>query len=82
MVRGPLSNLGSGLKEGDYLLAVNGRDLRAPQEPDEVLAGLTSEVTLTIASDLAGPRRNIKVHPFTDHVRLRRHDWIEQTGMK
>jgi tricorn protease len=74
---GPLSMPGLGVKEGDYLLAVNGRQLKFPEDPDELLAGLTSEMTLTISPGPSGPSRQIKVQPLTDDTRLRRHDWIE-----
>ncbi len=76
-MQSPLSKPGLDVKEGDYLLAVNGRELKMPLEPDELLAGITTEVTLSIASDLYGPRRNVRVVPLTDDMRLRRHDWIE-----
>ena len=36
-VRSPLTEPGVNVKEGDYLLAVNGRPLRAPQTPYELL---------------------------------------------
>ena len=35
-LRSPLTEPGINVKEGDYLLAVNGRPLRAPQNPYEV----------------------------------------------
>jgi len=76
-MRGPLGMPGLGVKEGDYLLAVNGRELRFPEDPDKLLAGLTSEVTLTVGWGPSGPSREIKVQPLTDDTRLRRHDWIE-----
>jgi tricorn protease len=76
-MRGPLGMPGLGVKEGDYLLAVNGRELRFPEDPDKLLAGLTSEVTLTIGPGPSGPSREIKVQPLTDDTRLRRHDWVE-----
>jgi tricorn protease len=76
-MRGPLGMPGLDVKEGDYLLAVNGRQLRSPKVPDELLAGLTSEVTLTVSPGPSGPSRQIKVQPLTDDTRLRRHDWIE-----
>jgi tricorn protease len=76
-MRGPLGMPELGVKEGDYLLAVNGRELKFPEDPDKLLAGLTSEVTLTIGPGPSGPSREIKVQPLTDDTRLRRHDWVE-----
>jgi tricorn protease len=77
-MRGPLGEPGLNLREGDYLLAINGRELRAPAQPDGLLAGLTSEVTLTVAASPSGPGRDIRVAPLTDETHVRRHDWIEQ----
>jgi tricorn protease len=76
-MRGPLGVPGLGVKVGDYLLAVNGRELAAPATPDELLVGLTNEVTLSISSDPSGPRRDVRVTPLTDDTRIRRHDWIQ-----
>ena len=76
-MRGPLSEPGLDVKQGDYLLAGNGHELKAPSTPDELLAEITTEVTLSIASDPFGPRRDVHVMPLTDDTRLRRHDWID-----
>ena len=76
-MRGPLGKPGLDVREGDYLLAVNGRELKAPDDPDKLLVGLTSGVTLTIGPDPSGPYHEIKVQPLTEDTRLRQHDWIE-----
>ena len=49
-MRGPLSEPGFDVKQGDYLLAVNGHELKAPSSPDELLAGITEDVKLSVAS--------------------------------
>ena len=50
-VRSPLTEPGVNVKEGDYLIAINGRPLRAPQTPYELLANTVNEtVTLTVNS--------------------------------
>ena len=77
-MRGPLGAPGLRIKVGDYLLAINNRELEAPADPDSLLAGLTSKVTLTVASSLAGPRRDLTVTPLADDLAVRRHDWIQQ----
>ena len=76
-MRGPLGEPGIYIKQADYLLAINGQELKAPAEPDSLLAGLTTELTLTVASSLSGPRREVKVTPLTNETNVRRHDWIE-----
>ena len=74
---GPLGQPGLGIAEGDYLLAINGRELAAPASPESFLSGLTAEVTLSVASSLEGPRHAVKVKPLTDETKVRRQDWIE-----
>jgi tricorn protease len=76
-MRGPLGSTWIGVKRDDYLLAVNGRELKTPASPDSLLAGLTSKVTLTVASNPSGLRRDVEVTPLTDETSVRRHDWIE-----
>ena len=50
-LRSPLTEPGVLVKEGDYLLAVNGRQLRIPQNPDELFINTVNQaVTLTVNS--------------------------------
>src|SRR5260370_19696035 len=52
--RSPLTEPGVNIKEGDYLVAINGRALRAPETPDEFLVNMANEVvTLTVNSKAA-----------------------------
>ncbi len=81
-MRGPLGEPGLGINQGDFLLAVDGRELVAPADPDSVLAGRTDEVTLTVSSSSSGPRREFKVTPLSDETDVRRHDWIEQNRIE
>lgn len=73
----PLGQPGVAVKQGDYLLAVNGRELVAPQTPDQLLSGLSDWVTLTVASSPAGLRHEVKVRALNSDTAVRRHDWIE-----
>jgi tricorn protease len=80
--RSPLNNPktdGSGVKieRGQYLLAINGRDLRAPVDPDSLLAGLTEELTLTLAPSPDGPLREVQVRPLMSELNVRQYDWVE-----
>ncbi len=76
--RSPLTAPGPALRDGDFLLAVNGRELKAPHTPDELLFGLTREVGITVAASLGGPRRTLRVEPLADETALRRLDWVER----
>ena len=76
--RSPLTAPGLALRDGDFLLAVNGRELKAPQVPDELLVGLTREVSITVAASPDGPRRVLHVEPIDDEGALRRFVWVER----
>jgi len=83
-VRSPLTEPGINVKEGDYLLAVNGRELRAPQDPYELFENTANEnVTLTINSKPGDDgSRNIQVKPINDEFQLRELSMIETTRKK
>ncbi len=77
-LRSPLTAPGLDLHEGELLLAVNGRELRAPDTPDALLVGAGHRVTLTVAASPDGARRDLRVEPLEDEAALRRYDWIER----
>ena len=79
---GPLGVPGLSVNEGDYLLAINGRELIAPVSPDNLLSGLTGEITLAVSASATGPRRTVKVRALANDTELRRHDWIEANRSK
>ncbi|MGO8759767.1 MAG: PDZ domain-containing protein [Terracidiphilus sp.] len=82
--RSPLTEPGLNVKEGDYLLAINGRPLKAPQSPDELLvntAGETTAITVNSKPTLDGAR-TIAVRPLADESQLRMNDMIETNRKK
>jgi len=82
--RSPLTEPGVNVKEGDYLVAVNGRALRAPQTPDELLTNTANEVvTLTVNSKPAADgSRKVVVKPIGDEFSLRELNMIETNRKK
>jgi len=76
--RSPLAQPGLNVKTGDYLLAVNGAELRAPTNPDSLLQLADSDTTveLTIADRPDGARRQVVVTPVTKELSLREAAWI------
>lgn len=76
--RSPLVQPGLNVKAGDYLLAVNGNELRAPADPDSLLqlADADTTVDLTIADSPAGAPRHIVVTPVDKEISLREAAWI------
>jgi tricorn protease len=83
-VRSPLTEPGVNVKEGDYLVAVNGRALHAPQTPDELLVNTANEVvTLTVNSKpSADGSRKVVVKPIADEFRLRELNMVETNRKK
>jgi tricorn protease len=82
--RSPLTEPGVNVKEGDYLLAVNGRTLRAPQNPYEFFVNTANETTaITVNSkpDLEGAR-TLPVKPIADEYQLRELNWVESNRKK
>lgn len=65
------------VRNGTFLLAVDGVPLRAPDDPDALLLGKAGTVTLTLADAADGPRREARVRPLSNDLNLRQHDWLE-----
>lgn len=82
--RSPLTEPGVNVKEGEYLVAINGRTLRAPQTPDELLTNTANEVvTLTVNSKASAEgARNVVVKPIGDEYSLRQLHMIESNRKK
>jgi len=83
-LRSPLTEPGVVVKEGDYLIAVNGRELKAPQAPSELFINTAGEtVTLTVnSSPTAAGARNVLVKPIASEYALRQLDMINTNRRK
>lgn len=78
-VQGPLAVPGLGVSDGDYIIAINGRDLDEGSNIYQHLAGTTDkQVTLTV-SDRANGRnpRDVIVEPTGSERFMRLWAWIE-----
>ena len=82
--RSPLTEPGVNVKEGDYLLAVNGRPVRAPQTPNELLVNTANETTAITVSSKPGDdgARTVPVKPIADEFQLRELNMIETNRKK
>ena len=82
--RSPLTEPGVTVKEGDYLIAVNGRPLRIPQNPYELFVNTVNEnVVLTINSKPSEDgARTVQVKPIADEHSLRELAWVESNRKK
>ena len=78
-LRSPLTEPGVGVVAGEYLLAVNGVDLRAPASlyaRFESTAGKIVEITVGPNADGTGSR-TVQVVPIASENTLRNRDWVE-----
>jgi tricorn protease len=77
--RSPLVQPGLKVNQGDYLLAVDGHDLKAPTDPYSAFVGKGEQaVRLTLGDSPTGTRRDVIVEPIKTEVKLREQAWIEQ----
>ncbi len=83
-LRSPLTEPGVNVKEGEYLLAVNGRPLRVPQNPYELFIDTAGQnVTLTVNSKASEDgARTVVVKPLGSEFNLRELDWINTNREK
>jgi tricorn protease len=82
--RSPLTEPGVTVKEGNYLIAVNGRPLRTPQNPYELFVNTVNEnVSLTINSKPSEDgAHTVQVKPIADENNLRELAWVESNRKK
>jgi tricorn protease len=80
----PLTLPGVSVKEGDYLLAVNGHDLKAEDNLYQFFDGTAGKQTvLHVGANADGTdARDVTVVPISDEDGLRNLDWIEGNRKK
>lgn len=78
-LRAPLTAPGVDAAEGDYLLAVDGREIRATDNLYEVFANTADrQVELRLSANRDGSEaRTTQVVPVSDERSLRRQSWVE-----
>jgi tricorn protease len=79
-MRAPLTEPGVDVKAGEYLLAVEGKDLKPPEDlygRFERTANRIVEITVGPNADGTGSR-TVKVVPIEDEATLRNRDWVER----
>jgi tricorn protease len=78
-LRAPLTEPGVNVREGEYLLAVSGRDVRPPANVYsffENTANRIVEITVGPNADGSGAR-TVQVVPVASEAALRNRDWVE-----
>jgi tricorn protease len=83
-LQSPLTEPGINVKEGDYLLAVNGRPLHAPQDPYELFVNTANQTTaITVNSrPTEDGARTVPVKPISDEGQLREYYMVETNRKK
>jgi tricorn protease len=83
-LRAPLTQPGVNVKAGEYLLAVQGREVRPPDNIYSFFEGLANKsVLLRVGTDPSGAgSRDVTVVPVPEEVRLRNLAWIEDNRRK
>ncbi|MGZ4859797.1 MAG: S41 family peptidase [Candidatus Angelobacter sp.] len=78
-LRAPLTQPGVNVQEGEYLLAVNGRELRGSDEIFEPFEGTAEKATVLKVGPAADGKgaRNVTVVPIETEAALRNRAWIE-----
>ena len=77
-LRSPLTEPGIGVKEGDYILAIDGQDLKDVANIYSKLVGKAGVLTeLTVASKANGSdARKIVIKPIADEYPLVHYEWV------
>ncbi len=77
--KSPLTEPGVDVKEGDYLLAVNGVKLSAPVNPYSLFINtIGKQVSLTVADNASGTNKHeVTVKPISNELNLRLKNWID-----
>ncbi|MDG1571285.1 PDZ domain-containing protein [Robiginitalea sp. M366] len=80
----PLALPGMGIKAGDFLLAINGKELKEGINPYALLEQTAGrEIYLTLASNARGDsKREVLVKPVRSESGLRTYQWIEANRRK
>jgi len=83
-LKAPLTQPGVNVKEGEYLLAVNGRELRDTDNVDSFFEGRAGKsVVLRVGADPSGANsREVTVVPVASETGLRNLAWIEDNRRK
>jgi len=83
-VPAPLGEPGLGVRDGDLLLAVNGREVRSPQNVYEAFVGTVGKQTvLKLGSSPNDPKpRTVTVKPAASEASLRYTTWVRENREK
>jgi tricorn protease len=79
-MRSPLTEVGMNIKEGDFILAINGQAVNSVSNIFELLMGTANtpiELTINSKADFSGSRKVI-VKPVDDESKLYYYNWVQE----
>ncbi len=81
---GPLGQPGINVKAGDFILAINGVDLKYPADPLALLENRAGKQTTIKVSKTADGKdaREVTVEPIASDINIRYADWVESNRLK
>jgi tricorn protease len=82
--RAPLTDIGVDARVGDYLIAIDGEDVKAPENPYRLLRYKADRpITLTLSSrPSADGARTVTYRPITSEAKLVYYDWVAENRHK
>ena len=80
----PLALPGVAVKEGEYLISINGHELIHPDNPHALLENLAGhQVKIKVSADPSGKdAREVTVEPAANDTNVRYADWVENNRQK
>ncbi|HVN59142.1 MAG TPA: PDZ domain-containing protein [Bacteroidales bacterium] len=79
-LRSPLTEQGVDVKEGDYIMKINGKDLTLSDNPYALLENLASkpvEITVSSTATLNDARKSL-IKPISSELELRQLNWVNE----
>lgn len=82
--RGPLGEPGVNVKEGDYLLEIDGQPLTADINPHALLVGKANQTVILTVNDRPTTEgaRKVRVRPISNEGQLRYAEFVEESRRK
>lgn len=75
--RSPLTEPGLNIHEGDYLLSVNGQDVKGNVNPYQFFVGVSNPVQLSFEDKDTGKVKTVEVNTLKNELSLKERAWVE-----
>ncbi|CAI3943095.1 S41 family peptidase [Commensalibacter papalotli (ex Botero et al. 2024)] len=75
--RSPLTEPGLNIHEGDYLLSVNGQEVKGSVNPYQFFVGVSNPVQLSFEDKDSGKVKTVEVNTLKNELSLKERAWVE-----